>query len=214
MFQALIPKYNASRVIALAMTLLILLSFSGNVALQSVFGQVPAAILPSTKSNIISPNHPSTSNFAQLPVTVRNSGNTLTIQTTNVIQGSSANLLKSQEAMIKKAVVTDISNAVLIAKGSVTSNISVGVNAKVINQLANNRVSTTQGLDFTKKLVAAELAIAINATNNNTAGAHTTTTIAQQQQQIPKVVVDNQAICSGILSSTSATCDFTITIHR
>jgi hypothetical protein len=212
MFQALIPKYNASRVIALAMTLLILLSFSGNVALQSVFGQVPAAILPSNKSNIITSNHTSTSNFAQLPVTVRNSGNTLTIQTTNVIQGSSANLLKAQEAMIKKAVVTDISNAVLIAKGSVTSNILVSVNAKVINQLANNRVSTTQGLDFTKKLVAAELANAINATNYNTAGAHTTT--MAQQQQIPKVVVDNQAICSGILSSTSATCDFTITIHR
>jgi hypothetical protein len=64
--------------------------------------------------------------------------------------------------------------------------------------------------DFTKKLVAAGLANVINATTANTK------TIAQQvpPQQMSKVVVDTQAICSDITSSTGTTCDFTIIIHK
>jgi len=94
------------------------------------------------------------SNSSNPTTAVSSSSNTLTIHTTNVIQGSTINLLKAQEAMIKRAVAAAISNAVLITKGSVTSNIPVSVNAKIINQLDNNRVSTTQGIDFTKSVVA------------------------------------------------------------
>lgn len=63
-----------------------------------------------------------------------------------------------------------------MAKGSVKDNISVSVNTKIINQLAN-RVSTTQGIDFTKALVATELVNAINTikTNGNTAANMTAT---------------------------------------
>jgi hypothetical protein len=69
----------------------------------------------------------------------------------------------------------------------------------------------TQGIDFAKALVATELANAINTlmTNRNTAVPHMTTT----QQQLAKVVVDNQAICSGISFPTSAACALTINIH-
>ena len=42
-----------------------------------------------------------------------------------------------------------------MAKGNVKDNISVSVNTKIINQLAN-RVSTSQGIDFTKALVVTE----------------------------------------------------------
>jgi hypothetical protein len=48
-----------------------------------------------------------------------------------------------------------------MAEGSVKDNISVSVKAKIINQLAD-RVSTTQGIDFTKELVATELVNAID----------------------------------------------------
>ena len=81
-----------------------------------------------------------------------------------------------------------------MAEGSVKDNISVSVNTKVINQLAN-RVSTTQGIDFTKELVATELAAAINTIKTNT------------------IVVDNQAACTGIYTPNNRACAFTISIH-
>ena len=84
-----------------------------------------------------------------------------------------------------------------MAEVIVKGNISVSVNTKIINQLANI-ISSTQGIDFTKELVATELVDAINAikTNGNTA-----------------IVVDNQAICTGISPPTNAACTFTMTIH-
>jgi len=48
-----------------------------------------------------------------------------------------------------------------MAKGSVKNNIPVVVNAKIINQLANNRIDTTQGVNMTKSLAETELANAI-----------------------------------------------------
>ena len=75
------------------------------------------------------------------------------------------------------------------------------MNAKIINQLDNNRVDTTQGVNMTKSLVATELANVINTSNTS-----------QNGQQQAKVVVDNQATCSGI-ATTSAACSFTIAIH-
>jgi hypothetical protein len=39
------------------------------------------------------------------------------------------------------------------------------VNAKIINQLANTRIDTTQGTDMTKRLIATELTNAIGLTS-------------------------------------------------
>ena len=144
----LVPKHYVFPVISLTMGLsLLLLLFSANGVIFSVFVQLPPAILPSNEPIMIS-------NSSNPTTAVTSSSNTVTIHTTNVIQGSTINLLKAQEAMIKRAVAAAISNAVLITKGSVTSNIPVSVNAKIINQLDNNRISTTQGIDFTKSVVA------------------------------------------------------------
>jgi hypothetical protein len=127
----------------------------------------------------------------------------LTIYTTNLIQGNNLNTI---EPVIRKAILSNINNALFLAKGSVNSSIPATVSAKIINQL-DNRVDTTQGIDMTKKLVATEVLNAINsiATKSNTA-SH----IVQQQA---KIVVGNQAICSGIASHTKLACSFTIGIH-
>ena len=104
--------------------------------------------------------------------------------------------------------MSNIDDAIFIAKGAVKSTIPVNVSAKIVNQLANARVDTTQGIDMTKKLIATELFNAINTTNTNSIA---TSPVVQQPA---KVVVDNQAICNGIASPTKATCVFTINIHR
>ncbi len=134
-------------------------------------------------------------NISSIPSS--NSTATISIHTVNTIQGSNNSILIQEEPIIRKVITSNINNAILMAEGSVKDNISVSVNTKVINQLAN-RVSTTQGIDFTRELVATELVDAINAIkpNGNTA-----------------IVVDNQAICTGIFPPTNATCAFTITIH-
>jgi CheY-specific phosphatase CheX len=131
-------------------------------------------------------------NISSMPAS--NSTATISIHTVNTIQGSNNTILIQEEPLIRKVIASNI-NAILMAEGSVKGNISVSVNTKVINQLAN-RVSTTQGIDYTKELVATELVDAINAikTNGNTT-----------------LVVDNQAIC--ISPPTKAACAFTITIH-
>ncbi|HXP51664.1 MAG TPA: hypothetical protein VN922_17030 [Bacteroidia bacterium] len=48
--------------------------------------------------------------------------------------------LEFAEPGIRKAILSNIDNAIFIAKGSVKSAIAVNVNAKIINQLANDRV--------------------------------------------------------------------------
>ena len=128
---------------------------------------------------------------------ISNSTATISIHTVNTIQGSNSSILIQEEPIIRKVIISNINNAILMAEGIVKGNISVSVNTKIINQLAN-RVSTTQGIDFTKELVATELVDAINAikTNGNIA-----------------IVLDNQAICTGIPPPTNAACAFTITIH-
>jgi hypothetical protein len=144
----------------------------------------PLPITSGVKANISS--IPSSNNTA-----------TISIHTVNTIQGSNSSILIQKAPIIRKVIASNINNAILMAGGSVKGNISVGVNTKVINQLAN-RVSTTQGIDFTKALAATELVNAMNAikTNGNTT-----------------VVVDNQATCTDISPPTNATCAFTITIH-
>jgi len=71
--------------------------------------------------------------------------------------------------VIRKAIASSIVNAIFMAKGSVQSTIPVNVNAKIINQLADGRVDTTQGIDMTNRLIATELINAINliTTNND-----------------------------------------------
>ncbi len=118
--------------------------------------------------------------------------------------------LNAIEPVIRKAILSNINNALFLAKGSecsVNSSIPVSVSAKIINQLGNNRVDTTQGIDMTKKLVATEV---LNAINSITTKSNTASHIVQQSA---KIVVGNQAICSGIASPTKLACSFTINIH-
>jgi hypothetical protein len=144
---------------------------------------IPPPITSSVKANISS-----------IPASNRTA--TISIHTVNAIQGSNSSILIQEEPIIRKVIASNINNAVLMAEGSVRGNISVSVNTKIINQLAD-RVSTTQGIDFTKALVATEL---VNALNTIKANGNTT------------VVVDNQATCTSIISPNAA-CAFTITIH-
>jgi hypothetical protein len=76
------------------------------------------------------------------------------------------------------------------------------VNARII---ANGRVDTTQGIDMTKRLIATELINAINATTPNF--------VSHFVHQPAKVVVDSQAICTGVGSLANAACSFTIDIR-
>jgi hypothetical protein len=122
----------------------------------------------------------------------------MTIYTTNLIQGNNLNAI---EPVIRKAILSNINNAIVLAKGSVNSSIPVSVSAKIINQLGNNRVDTTQ------ELVATEL---FNAINSITTKSNIASHIVQQSA---KIVVGNQAICSGVASPTKLACSFTINIH-
>ena len=130
---------------------------------------------------------------------------TISIHTKNIIQANPFNILNKERALVKKSLFSNIDNVILIAKAGVKNTIPVTVNAKIINQLDNNRIDTTQGVNMTKSLIATELANAIStiiSTNN----------ITSSQQQA-RVVVDDQAFCSGI-SSSNAACTFTIGIQR
>jgi hypothetical protein len=149
--------------------------------------------------------------FAELPVpavtsnaSLAPSNNaTITIHTTNSIQGSNFNILKQEEPGIRKAILSNVDDAIFLAKG-IKSTIPVNVNTKIINQLTNSGVVTTQGIDMTKKIIAIELTDAINTIAPN---------FASHVVHQPIVVVDNQAICNGIASPTKASCSFTINLH-
>ena len=52
------------------------------------------------------------------------------------------------------AILSNIDNAIFIAKGSAKNTIPVNVNAKII---ASGRADTTQGIDMTKRLGTDEL---------------------------------------------------------
>ena len=83
--------------------------------------------------------------FAELPAPTlsnttigTNNNATITIHTTNSIQGSNFNVLKQEEPVIRKAILSNVDNAIFIAKGSVRSAIPVNVNAKITNKLSNS----------------------------------------------------------------------------
>lgn len=193
--QAIATYYTS--VMAVTLTLLLVVLFPGNILVSSVFGQ-PLIHGPKTNSSSI------TSSTLTSPL--RNA--TISIHTTTTIQANNFNVLNQEKALVRKAVLSNIDDAIFMAKGGVKNTIPVIVNAKIINQLTNNRTDTTQGVNITKSLAATELASAISAispTNNIT---------SQNAQQPAKVVVDNQAACRGIASPISAACVFTISIHR
>jgi hypothetical protein len=168
-----------------------------NITIESkASAQLP---VPNVKSNTSRLANPSSA------VTTDNNA-IITIHTTNSIQGNGLNVIKQQVPGIRKAILSNIDNAIFIAKGSVKTAVPVNVNAKIINQLANGRVDTTQGIDMTKRLTATELINAINAT--------TPSFVSHFVYQPARIIVDNQAICSGIASPTKAACAFTINIHN
>jgi hypothetical protein len=152
------------------------------------------------------PNEPNNSNISRITTSIAPSNNpgTMTIYTTNLIQGNNLNAI---EPVIRKAILSNINNAIFLAKGNVNSSVPVSVSAKIINQLGDNRVDTTQGIDMTKKLVATEL---LNSINSISTKSNTAPDIVQQST---KIVVVNQAICSDIASPNKLACSFTINIH-
>lgn len=190
-----IATYYTSTVMAVTLTLLLLVLFTGNILVSSVFGQ---PLIHGAKTNSI------TSSTFTSPL--RNA--TISIHTTTTIQANNFNVLSQEKALVRKAVLSNIDDAIFMAKGSVKNTIPVIVNAKIINQLASNRTDTTQGVNITKSLAATELANAISAISP------TSNITSQNAQQPAKVVVDNQAACRGIASPISAACVFTISIHR
>jgi len=167
---------------------------------SKVFAQLPISDLKRSVSNITTTSSSATSN---------SNNATITIHTTNSIQGNNF-VIKREEAGVRKAILSSIDNAIFIAKGSVKSAIPVNVNAKIINQLANSRVDTTQGIDMTKRLIATELINAINTTNTNSNAFH----FVQQPTKVAVIAADNQAICTGIASPSKAACSFVINIHN
>jgi hypothetical protein len=192
-----LATYYTSTVIAVTLTLLLLVLFPGNILVSSVFGQPLIHGAKTNSSSITS---------STLTSPLRNA--TISIHTTTTIQANNFNVLTQEKPLVRKAVLSNIDDAIFMAKGSVKNTIPVIVNAKIINQLANNRTDTTQGVNITKSLAATELANAISAISQ------TSNITSQNAQQPAKVVVDNQATCRGIASPISAACVFTISIHR
>ena len=167
---------------------------------SKAFAQLPISDLKRSVSNITTTSSSATSN---------SNNATITIHTTNSIQGNNF-VIKREEPGIRKAILSNIDNAIFIAKDSVKSAIPVNVNAKIINQLANGRVDTTQGIDMTKRLIATELINAINTTTTNSNAFH----FVQQPTKVAVIAADNQAICTGIASPSKAACFFVIKIHN
>jgi len=186
-------KYLIFTISTLMIILLLALYPQNNTIELKASAQLP---VPNVKSNTSRLANPSSA------VTTNNNA-IITIYTTNSIQGNDLNVIKQQVPGIRKAILSNIDNAIFITKGSVKSAIPVNVNAKII---ANGRADTTQGIDMTKRLIAIELMNAINATAPSA--------VSHFVYQPVRVIVDNQAICSGIASPTKAACAFTIDIHN
>src|SRR5215469_2756587 len=73
--------------------------------------------------------------YAQLPISDVKSNASRII--TSAAATNNINIIKQEEPVIRKAILSNVDNAIFIAKGSVRSAIPVNVNAKIINQLAN-----------------------------------------------------------------------------
>ena len=186
-------KYLIFTISTLMIILLLALYPQNNTIESKASAQLPVSNAKSNTSRLASPSSAVTTNNNAI----------IMIHTTNSIQGNSLNAINQQVSGIRKAILSNIDNAIFIAKGSAKNAIPVNVNAKII---ANGRADTTQGIDMTKRLITIELTNAINAT--------TPSTVSHFVYQPARVIVDNQAICSGIASPTKAACAFTIDIHN
>lgn len=191
-------KYLIFTISALIIILLLVLC-APNITIES---KASAQLsVPNVKSNTSRLANPSSA-------VATNNNAAITIHTSNLIRGNNF-VIKQEEPVIRKAILSNIDNAVFIAKGSVKSTIPVNVNAKIINQLDNSRVDTTQGIDMTKRLITTELTNAINTTTTNSNAFH----FVQQPTKVAVIAADNQAICTDIASLNKAACSFVINIH-
>jgi hypothetical protein len=191
-------KYLILTTLSVLIVAALLLGLCSQITFHSkAYAQLP---LPNVNSN--------TSRIITSAAATSNNNAIITIHTTNSIQGNSINVIKQEEPVIRKAILSNIDNAIVIAKGSVRSAIPINVNAKIINQLANNRIDTTQGIDMTKRLIATELTNAINTTATNSNAS------SQLLHQPTKIAFDNQANCTDISSTTKAVCTFLVSIHN
>jgi hypothetical protein len=191
------PKYLILIILVLAICLMLALYCQSSIIDPKAFAQLP---IPNMKSNI--------SNISTSVPFPSDNNAAITFHSTNSIQGNNF-VIKQEEPVIRKVILSNVVNAIYMAKGSVKSSIPVNVNAKIINQLINSRVDTTQGIDMTKKLIATELHNAINSMTTTNSGA-----ASHIFQQSAKIVVDNQATCTGIGSLTKAACSFSFNIYR
>src|SRR5207249_8661635 len=109
----------------------------------------------------VKPNHTDKLNSTNT-ASMSNHTSSISIHTLNTIQANNFNIIKLEEAGVRKAVLSDIDHVIFIAKGGAKNTFPVNVDAKIINQVANSRTDTTQGVNMTKSLVATELANSID----------------------------------------------------
>src|SRR5215831_18232504 len=103
----------------------LLLALCSQITFHSkAYAQLP---LPNVNSNA--------SRIITSAATTSNTNVIITIHTIISLQGNNFNVIKQEEPVIRKAILSNIDNAIFIAKGSVKSAIPVNVNAKIINQL-------------------------------------------------------------------------------
>lgn len=169
-----------------------------NMLISQSFAQLP---IPSVK-----PNHIDKLNSTNT-ASMSNHTSSITIHPLNTIQANNFNIVKLEEAGIRKAVLSDIDHVIFIAKVGAKNTFPVNVDTRIINQVANSRTDTTQGVNMTKSLVTTELANSIDTI------IATSKLASQNGQQPTKVIVDNQATSSGIASPTTASCAIIIIIN-
>ncbi len=137
-------------------------------------------------------------------MTSRSSSSTTT-HTSYAIENSNE-LISSKLPMIKKAVISQIYDAMGIAqKGS--NDTSARVNALIINEI-DNSTSKASSLGTTKSLTGTQIANAIEKliTSNNKNGL---------DLELRKIVVENEAKCSSSSSLISPVdCNLKIRIHQ
>jgi hypothetical protein len=165
---------------------------------------------PQLKSNIVTP-------AKDIRNDTTSSNTPISLHTTYTIQAHNINSLNEELPVLKRAAASAVGYAVLVAKGSPTGNNTVNVTTKIVNQLSNNRVDTTQGIDFTKKLIGTELSNAVGSMmappSSTIANVVQNTPSQEQQQQMAQLVVDDQATCNNIASATAA-CSIDIVIRN
>ncbi len=113
-----------------------------NMLISQSFAQLP---IPSVKLN-----HTDKLNSTNT-ASMSNHTSSISIHTLNTIQANNFNIIKLEEAGVRKAVLGDIDHVIFIAKGGAKNTFPVNVDARIINQVAKSRTDTTQGVNMTKK---------------------------------------------------------------